>query len=460
MRPSYQLTAHPVGSLREIWAVAWPLMLSLSSTSLMTFADRLYLTHYSLSAMNAVTCASTFCFCLLALPLTICEISGVFVGRCNGRGELSKAGKPVWQMLWLAVCMWPIFMIASRLLSPILFTLGSDEATYFVTSLDFGPFQLASFALMGFFLGTGKTKTITVSTILANVLNAILAPLFIFGTHFSEAMGVKGAAIATGLAQGFQALFLLSLLLKKETKSRYHTSPCGIQPSLIKEMLYVGFPAGVGRTAESVAHSLFFRIIAMAGALELTCATIAQSFYMLVVFCVYGISKAMTAIISNLVGANALSHIPKAVFSAFKVHTILFLLLLSFSFAGCDLVLAKTLNESDRYLLEMPEFISTVKMTLFFMSIFFLLKGFSWILVGHLTALGDTKFIMYVNGITHWIGYIAPIYILVSYYEAGAITGWTIIALNAFIVTTIFWYRSSTISKARQLAPIPIDKNF
>ncbi len=451
MRPPYQLTAHPIGSLREIWAVSWPLMLSLSSTSLMTFADRLFLAHYSVAAMNAVTCASAFCFVLIAFPLTVCEITGVFVGRYHGQNEPKKIGKPVWQMLWLALLTWPVFMILPRLVSPLLFAPNSYEETYFITSLDFGPLQLASFALMGFFLGIGKTKIITLSTILANILNACLAPLFIFGTTITPALGVKGAAIATASAMGFQALFLLYLLLKKHNREQYETAPCWVQPKLIKEMLSLGVPAGIGRTAESVAHSLFFRIIAMAGAIELTSATIAQSFYMLVVFCVYGISKAMTAIISNLVGANAISHIPKAIFSAFKIHTVLFLFLLAFSLAGSELVLAKTLNVEDSHLLESPEFLTTVKTTLFFMSIFFLLKGFSWILVGHLTAFGDTKFIMYVNGFTHWVGYILPIYLLVNFFEAGAVAGWTIIAFNAFIVASIFWYRSSRKRDALEL---------
>ncbi len=457
MRPSYQLTKHPIGSLREIWAVSWPLMLSLSSTSLMHFADRLYLAHFSVSAMNAVTCASAFCFVLIALPLTVCEITGVFVGRFHGQNAPEKIGKPVWQMLWLALFSLPLFMLISRTVSPYLFAAGSDEAIYFVTSLDFSFLQLAAFALMGFFLGTGKTKTITISTIIANVLNAIIAPLLIFGTPISPSMGVKGAAIATGMSLGFQTIFLITLLLRKKNREHYNTSFCGIDTALIKEMLYLGIPSGIGRSAESLAHSLFFRIIAMAGAIELTSATIAQSFYMLVVFCVYGVSKAMTAIVSNLVGANASSHIPKAIFSAFKMHTFLFLLLLGFAYAGSEIILSKALSAEDKYLMDMPEFITTVKTSLFFMSVFFLLKGFSWILVGHLTALGDTKFIMYVNGCTHWIGYILPIYLLVSYWGAGAITGWTIIAFNSFIVAAIFWYRSNSLSRAKELRAIRVD---
>src|SRR5262245_28388907 len=136
MRPSYQLTAHPVGSMREIWAVSWPLMLSLSSQSLMNFADRLYLAHYSLAAMNAVTCARSICFVLMAFPLTICEITAVFVGRFHGQEQHEKVGNPVWQMLWLSIVSWPLFILLSRLTSPFLFEPKSLDAIYYVTSLD------------------------------------------------------------------------------------------------------------------------------------------------------------------------------------------------------------------------------------------------------------------------------------------------------------------------------------
>lgn len=442
MQPTYQLTKHPVGSLAEVWAVSWPLMLSLCSQSLMNFADRLFLAHYSVEAMNAVTVAGAFCFVLMAFPLTICEITGVFVGRYHGQDKPHLVGKPVWQIMWLALASWPVFMLSSRFIAPYLFAANSLETVYFVRYLDFVPFLLCSFAMMGFFLGLGKTKVITCSTIAANIINAILAPLLIYGTAFTPSMGIEGAAYATGCAQALQALILLALFLRKKYRDAYQTAKCVPDKVLMKEMLFVGIPAGIGRATESLAHGFCFRIIAMSGAVELTCATIAQSVYMLVVFCVYGISKGVTAIISNLVGAKVSQHIPKTIASAIKIHTILFCLLAVTSIFSAEMLLNNVLNDKDLNLLEMPQFLFSVKFSLFCMSLFFLLKGFSWIMVGHLTALGDTKFVMYVNAITHWLSYILPIYLLVTMANGGASVAWAIIALNSFFVFAIFWWRS------------------
>jgi Na+-driven multidrug efflux pump len=65
------LTAYPQGSLRELWQISFPLIISLMSASLMLFLDRLFLAHYSLASLNAAAHAGAsvqFCnFGLLRL---------------------------------------------------------------------------------------------------------------------------------------------------------------------------------------------------------------------------------------------------------------------------------------------------------------------------------------------------------------------------------------------------------
>jgi len=46
MKPAYQLTRHPIGSLKEIWSISWPLILGLLTMSIMLFTDRLLLARY------------------------------------------------------------------------------------------------------------------------------------------------------------------------------------------------------------------------------------------------------------------------------------------------------------------------------------------------------------------------------------------------------------------------------
>jgi MATE family, multidrug efflux pump len=441
-RANYQLTNYPVGSSLEIWSICWPLMLSFCSSSFMMFADRLYLAHHSVAAMNAMAVAANFCYLVLIFPFGICEITEVFVGRLHGENRHREVGRPTWQIIWLSIASWPLFFGISNILSTVLFSNKSLEATYLNTFLGFGPFLLISLALTGFFVGIGNTRVITYATISANLVNIALAPLLIFGTQFTPAMGIKGAALAGGISQGYQALFLFVLFLQKKTRDEFATKNCSLDLKLTKEMLRIGLPAGTSRSLEVLAHCAFFYIMAMAGPMELTIATIVQSFFLLVVFCNDATSKGVTAIIANLIGAKIPLLIPKVMKAAYRLQFILFCLVCALCFVGADSLFSYVLQEEDKMLLANPSFVVTLKICLFLMCLFFLFDGFWWIVIGHLTAIGDTKFILYANALAQWLIYIVPTYALVVYAEGGALCGWSMVTLNSGVLFGLFWWRS------------------
>lgn len=392
--------------------------------------------------MNAMAVAANFCFLVLIFPFSICEITEVFVGRFHGENRNMDVGRPTWQIVWLSIASWPLFFAISHVLSSLLFLPDSQETVYLTTFLGFGPCLLVSVALTGFFVGVGNTRVITYAAISANLVNIALAPLLIFGTAYTPAMGIKGAAIAGGVSQGYQALFLFVLFLRKKTRDEFATKNCSIDVKLTKEMLRIGLPAGTSRSLEVLAHCAFFYIMAKAGPLELTIATIVQSFFLLVVFCNDATSKGVTAIISNLIGAKIYDLIPKVMKAAYRLQFILFCLVCALCFIGADSLFSFVLQEEDKILLTDASFVLTLKFCLLLMCLFFLFDGFWWIVIGHLTAIGDTKFILYANALAQWLIYIVPTYLLVVYADGGAICGWSMVTLNSIALFGLFLWRS------------------
>ncbi len=448
-RENYQLTKHPVGSFAEIWTICWPLMLSFCSSSFMLFADRLYLAHYGVLSMNAMAVAANFCFLVLIFPFGICEITEVFVGRYHGEHRHDLVGRPTWQIIWLAIASWPLFLVASYLLSHILFTPGSLESLYINTFLGFGPFLLISLALTGFFVGIGNTRIITVATISANLVNIILAPILIFGTPFTPSFGIEGAALAAGISQTFQALFLFVRFIQKKMREEFQTKNCSIDLPLTKEMLRIGLPAGTSRSIEVLAHCAFFYIMAKAGPEQLTIATIVQSFFLLVVFTNDAISKGVTAIVSNIIGAGVYTLIPKVLRAAYRLMAGLFVVATALCLSMADTLFEFVLHEEDKLLLADPTFVYTLKVCMSMMCLFFLFDGFWWIVIGHLTAIGDTKFILYANALSQWFVYVIPTYLLVMFADGGALAGWSMVTINSAVLFGLFWWRSrSQLKKA------------
>jgi multidrug resistance protein, MATE family len=442
--PSYQLTKHPIGSLREIWTLSWPLMLGLLSGSLMMFADRLLLARYSPAALNATATAGMATYILMIIPLILAGISEVFVGRHHGADQKEEAGKPVWQMLWLSLFTWPLFYFGSTLMPSVLFAgTGNEvfETLYFQWILFFAPFFCSTVALIGFFVGIGHVTTVTICALIGNVINIGLDVIFIFGWGPFPEMGIKGAALATGLSQLFQTLYLLALFLQASYRRCYGTAQWKFNLSCFKESLRIGAPAGFSRFFEVIAHFLFFRIAAMAGQDNLTILVVAQSFYMLMAFIIEGLSKGVSSIAANLIGGNQQALLDKMLKSARTLQLLFFAVLTAAVLEFPNFLLAFFFSESESALLYSPAFHFQAQWALFWMSFFFLFDGFGWIYLGVLTASGDTKFLLYAGIVLNWICYILPAYLLFAIAKGNAAQGWMLIAAYAMITFLTYWWR-------------------
>lgn len=444
MKTPYKLTQFPVGSLREIMTVSWPLVLGLLSNSLMMFADRLFLANYSLTSLSAAVTSGIAGVMLSILPFVVAGMSEVFVGRLNGEQRFSEIGRSVWQMIWFALMTGPLFMVFSRALTPILFY-GSPlldlEAAYFVTVSDFNMFWCLSMALMGFYIGIGKSQIVMWATIFGNGLNILLDYLLIFGIGPFPEMGIDGAALATGLSAIFIAVTLSIGFLSSANHKTYGTRESKFILSLFKEEVFIGIPAGLSRFIEMLAIVVFLRAVSFSGSENLTIVAIVQSVFVLVAFCTEGLSKAVTAIVSNLIGASEFSKIGAVLRAACMQHLILFLLFSAGLYFFSHEIIGIFVSAEESYLLTDERFLSATSFALFWMCLFFLFDGFCWILFGQLMAAEDTRFLLFASILQNWIVNVIPTLIGLFYFGWGAKEAWMILGLSAFMNMIIMYWR-------------------
>ncbi len=437
------LTRHPVGSIREISTISFPLMLSALSGALMMFFDRYILAQYSVESMNAAAGASLSIWVFQVLILGIAGIAEVFVGQYNGAKQYHKLASPVWQMIWFSLLLGALLLPIAQLF-PHLFIperYHAQGSIYFKWMLSFSALIGINTALTAFFVGRGKVKLITSVVIAGNVINIILDLVLIFGIkNIFEPMGILGAVVATIISQVIQLVILLAVFLNKANRNKYQTHQAHLNTKELLECIKIGLPSALGHMVEIAAWSIQFHILSMVSHTHATIMAIGQSVFGLVAFTTEGLSKGVIAVTSNLIGAKYISPIPRVFFSSFMLHL------------GIACILIVPLVFHPEWLLE--DFLSaetskdTVDLVLHYTALsctwiflYFIFDGLVWISAGVLTAAKDTVFILVTNALNSWIFALLPTYYFIVIKGASPEKAWMMVTLYGFVNMVCFIYR-------------------
>ena len=87
-------------------------------------------------------------------------------------------------------------------------TLGTQYSTI---AFAFSVVIMVSLSFEKIFQAVGRMKITMISLLVGCISNIILDPLLIFGVGFFPKMGIKGAALATGLGQVFTVIVYLTI---------------------------------------------------------------------------------------------------------------------------------------------------------------------------------------------------------------------------------------------------------
>lgn len=446
-KPSYQITKHSIGSVIEMWTVSWPLILSLLSMSLMLFMDRLLLSRYATDVLNASASANTAGYALLILPLSIAAISEVFVGHYHGEGQNDKLGKPIWQIVWFSLLLTPVYILIGSFL-PYLIFFGSDnfelESTYFGIYVYFAGIFSANIAITGFFVGTGRLKTVTMIAVFANICNILLDYILIYGWGVIPEMGIRGAALATGLCETIQVLILGSMFLKKRYRQKYGTASFGLNFHVFKESVRIGLPSGIALTFEVFTQFLFFRMMQIAGGRYVTVAALAQSFYYLFYFFHEGLSKGVSTVCSNILGGKKEQYISRVLRSAVILHTFFCLCVALLLFFFSKEIIDAFFSEGDEVWLADEKFMGDVRWSFVCLTFFLFFDGLYRVFTGFFTVAGDTKFLLWTSVSLNIFAFSIPTFLIVTFAKESASYAWLVMVGYGMMNCIVsFWrYRS------------------
>lgn len=200
--------------IKQIWAVAWPLILSNILNVAVGLADLKMVGVLGVEAIAAVGMSRQVMMFILVFMLAVSGGASILVAHAYGAKDKRQvsiiSARSITFMLLLAVLfVTPVGFFFSY---HILLIIGAEAdviqlGDVYLKLLFAGSiFTMFNFVVNGILLGVGKTKVSFLLLLSVNIVNIFLNYTFIFGVGFIPPMGVMGAALGTVIARALGAL--------------------------------------------------------------------------------------------------------------------------------------------------------------------------------------------------------------------------------------------------------------
>ena len=201
---------------KQIWSVSYPILLSLLAQNVINVTDTAFLGHVSEVALGASAMGGLFYICVFTIAFGFSTGSQIVIARRNGEGRYTDVGPVMIQgVMFLFVMALLLFGFTKAFGGNIMRLLVSSESIYK------GTMEFLDWRIYGFFfsfinvmfralyIGITRTKVLTINAVVMALTNVVLDYALIFGKFGLPEMGIKGAAIASVLAEASSILFFL-----------------------------------------------------------------------------------------------------------------------------------------------------------------------------------------------------------------------------------------------------------
>lgn len=411
------------GGLAEVAALAAPMVLTQLSQTLMQVVDSIFVGRIGsaeLAGFGFATVWGWTVFCLFAGAATGVQ---TFVAQAHGAGRERECGRFTWQGLWaivpLATLVYTTFGVFAE---PLLRAAGptDDVLRHAVAYQQLRPLGIPALSvwcvLGAFFRGIGDARTPLVTTVIANVANALLAWCLVLGHGGLPAFGVSGAAIASSIAEWVGALVLVVAFARRDVRTRFDTRPCAPDRRVIHRFLRTSAPIGGQWLLDTSAFALFTSLVARLGTSSMAASQAMLSLLSLSFMQAYGLSLATATLVGRYKGAGRSPDAARSLASSLRLG-----LLLAIVVAGLFVTMPDSLL---RLFSDDHEIIALGRPLLALGALFQLCDAMGIVLGGGLRGAGDTRWPFAVQTAGAWIVRLPLAWTCAVSWQGGVLGAW------------------------------------
>ncbi len=432
---------------RELGEVLWlslPIIITMLSVTLMSFADVLMVGRHSKAELAAVGPAASVFFLLASLMMGTLSITNTFVAQSVGRGEKREAPSYVWQAIYLSAIWGGVAWLLSPLASGLFRWAGHEahvqpyEVSYFRWMLlGIAPFGFW-LAMSAFYQATKRPVVPMIAGLAGNAFNVVANYALIFGKWGFPEMGIKGAAIATVIATCLQAAIMFALFTTGRTHREYGSrDSMRLDFGKLLRVVRFGLPAGLGWSLQNAGWALFLlKIVGALGEAALAATNATMQIVRVSFMPVIGLNLGVQSIVGHHIGmkdhAGAKRRTYRAIGLAVGFMMTMGLLFLMFRRELIGLFCRGGASEN---------VIAMGSTMLVFAAVCQAFDAIAITSYGALKGAGDTVFPMVVSVVCCWLIFIPLALFFVFTLDMGVAGAWLAITINTVLVSAVNFSR-------------------
>lgn len=414
------LTDDRQSSLKIILYLAWPIFVEQILSTFVSFADTAMVGTLGKSATAAISISNSFVFLINGVIMALGVGLTAYVARSVGAKNYDEARAYVRHALILLLLVGlPLALLPAALYWYIPLWMGATESyiglarEYLLITSSFRIFTMMMMVLGSIFRGRGDTKTPFRINIIVNIMNVVGNYLLINKPHtlslnidfinlnlsvpmIGAGLGVRGAALSTGISWLFGGLALLIMLFVKKDPTQISLRD-SYKPdkAVIGRVVNLSIPAMLERICMSASGIVVTKAIASLGEHATAANTVYSTAESLSFMPAFAFATAATTLVGQALGAQK----PKLA-KKYAHHTVYIGVLVMIAAGVLLYALAGPLV---RILTSDEDVYDLAERCLKIVAIVQPVQVIAWILAGALRGAGDTRWPFYITAGGNWL---------------------------------------------------------
>jgi putative MATE family efflux protein len=404
---------------KAIFLLSVPMIIEMGMESIFAVVDIFFVSKLNDShAVAAVGYTESVLSILYSLAMGLGIGATAIIARRIGEKNTAGASTAAVQAIYLGIVIaFAISVIGIFYYKEILALMGASEEVI-RTSSSYALWMFAGnytvtllFLINAVFRGAGNASIAMKALLVANILNMILDPLFIFGWGPIPAMGVEGAAIATNIGRGMGIVFQMFFLFNGKSLIRITMKNLVVQWNIIGTVVKTSGGSILQFIIGSASWIFLMSVMSHFGDNAVAGYTTAIRVFIFTLLPSWGLANAAATLVGQNLGAGQPARAEQSVRTTANYNAIvMFMVMILFLTASPFIIGIFTKQE---------EVLFYGVQALRYVSLGYIFYGYGMVITQALNGAGDTYTPTILNIFGFWVFQIPFAYLVALQFEWG-----------------------------------------